>query len=149
MLWRQLTWPLNSRHSTHGRLSQLTAQDMTAGMKIRHTGVTGMKGGRTPALQHQEQPEEEDRTDNSKAFQKGIKPGQRATPTTVSDHCYGCGEKGHKRPDCPKRVRRVRSPQPKHAFMVQGKIGEIECKKMVLDSGSDITIINSKLITDD
>ena len=63
--------------------------------------------------------------------------------------CYGCGEKGHKRPDCPKRVRRVRSPQPKHAFMVQGKIGEIECKKMVLDSGSDITIINSKLITDD
>ena len=33
--------------------------------------------------------------------------------------------------------------------MVQGKIGEIECKKMVLDSGSDITIINSKLITDD
>ena len=63
--------------------------------------------------------------------------------------CYGCGEKGHKRPDCPKRVRRVRSPQPKHAFMVQGKIGEIECKKMVLDSGSDTTIINYKLITDD
>ena len=63
--------------------------------------------------------------------------------------CYGCRERGHKRPDCPKRVRRVRSPQPKHAFMVQEKIGEIECKKMVLDSGSDITIINSKLITDD
>ena len=57
---------------------------MTAGMKIRHTGVTGVKEGRTPASQHQEQPEE-DRTDNSKAFQKGIKPGQRATPTTVSD----------------------------------------------------------------
>ena len=33
--------------------------------------------------------------------------------------------------------------------MVQGKIGETECKKMVLDSGSDITIIHSKLITDD
>ena len=32
--------------------------------------MTGVKGGRTPALQHQEQPEEEDRTDNSKAFQK-------------------------------------------------------------------------------
>ena len=58
---------------------------MTAGMKIRHTGVIGVKGGRTPALQHQEQPEEEDRTDNSKDFQKGIKPGQRATLTTVSD----------------------------------------------------------------
>ena len=43
----------------------------------------------------------------------------------------------------------MRSPQPKHAFMVQGKIGGTECKKMVLDSGSDITIINSKLITDD
>ena len=37
--------------------------------------------------------------------------------------CYGCGERGHKRPVCPKRVRWVRSPQPKHAFMVQGKIG--------------------------
>ena len=55
--------------------------------------------------------------------------------------CYGCGEKGHKRPDCPKRVR--------HAFMVQGKIRETQCKKMVQDSVSDITIINSKLITDD
>ena len=43
----------------------------------------------------------------------------------------------------------MRSPQPKHAFMVHGKIGETECKKMVLDSGSDITIIHSKLITDD
>ncbi len=43
----------------------------------------------------------------------------------------------------------MRSPQPKHAFMLQGKIGETECKKMVLDSGSDITIIHSKLITDD
>ena len=85
LLWRQLTWPLNSRYSTHGRLSQLTAQDMTAGMKIHHRGVTGVKGGRTPALQYQEDPEEEDRTDNSKAFQKGIKPGQRATPKTVSD----------------------------------------------------------------
>ncbi len=63
--------------------------------------------------------------------------------------CYGCGEKGHKRPDCPKRVRRVRSTQPKHTFMVQGRIGETKCKKMVLHSGSDITIINSKLITDD
>ena len=63
--------------------------------------------------------------------------------------CYGCGERGHKCPDCPKRVRRVRSPPPKHAFMVLGKIGEIGCKKMVLDSGSDIKIINSKLITDD
>ena len=51
-------------------------------MKIHHTGV---KGGRSPALQHQEQPEEDDRTDNSKAFQKGIKPRQGATLTTVSD----------------------------------------------------------------
>ena len=40
---------------------------------------------RMPALQHQEQPEAEHRTDNSKAFQKGIKSGQRATPTAVSD----------------------------------------------------------------
>ena len=43
----------------------------------------------------------------------------------------------------------MRSPQPKHAFLEQGKIGETECKKMVLDSGSGITIIHSKLITDD
>ena len=73
------------RHSTHEMLSQLTAQDMTAGMKILHAGVIGVKGGRTPGLHHQEQPEKEDRTDNSKAFQKGIKPRQRATPTAVSD----------------------------------------------------------------
>ena len=43
----------------------------------------------------------------------------------------------------------MRSSQPKHAFMMQGKIGETECKKIVLHSGSDTTIINSKLITDD
>ena len=48
-------------------------------------GIRNSQRRRMPALQHQEQPEEEDRTDNSKALQKGIKPGQRATPTTVSD----------------------------------------------------------------
>ena len=33
--------------------------------------------------------------------------------------------------------------------MLQEKNGETKCKKMVLDYGSDITIIHSKLITED
>ena len=61
--------------------------------------------------------------------------------------CYGCGEKGHKKPDCPKKIRRIRSPQPKgNTIYVAGKIGDVECRKLVVDSGADLTIIHPDLI---
>ena len=61
--------------------------------------------------------------------------------------CYSCGEKGHKKPDCPKSVRRLRSPQPKvSSLYVSGKIGDVECSKMVIDSGATQTTVHPNLV---
>ena len=61
--------------------------------------------------------------------------------------CYSCVVKGHKKPDCPKRVRRLRSPQPKvSSLYVKGKIGDVECSKMVIDSGATQTTVHPNLV---
>ena len=57
--------------------------------------------------------------------------------------CYGCGQPGHKKPDCLNKVRRLRSPKPKGNIMyVSGKIGDMECQKMVVDSGADLSSVH-------
>ena len=61
--------------------------------------------------------------------------------------CYACGQEGHKKPDCPKSVRRLRSPLPNvSSLYVTGKIGDIECSKMVIDSGATQTTVHPNLI---
>ena len=48
--------------------------------------------------------------------------------------CYGCRQPDHKKPNCPNKVRHLRSPKPKGNIMyVSGKIGDLECQKMVVD----------------
>lgn len=61
--------------------------------------------------------------------------------------CYSCGEKGHKKPDCPKSVRRLCPPKPDvSSLYVKGKIGDIECSKMVIDSGATQTTVHPDLV---
>ena len=95
--------------------------------------ISNSQRKRMPALQHQQQPEEEDTSSSASGTargggqnrqQQGFSERNKTRTESYSSNserpitCYGCGEKGHKCPDPPKRVRRVRSPQPKHAFMV-------------------------------
>ena len=60
--------------------------------------------------------------------------------------CYGCGQKGHKRPDCPRQVRRIASPRPT-ALYLTGSIGSTTCKNLLIDTGSVSTIVHPRLVT--
>ncbi len=62
--------------------------------------------------------------------------------------CYGCGQPGHKKPDCPNKVRHLRSPKPKGNIMyVSGKIGDLECQKMVADPRADMSSVHPDYVS--
>ena len=78
-------------------------------------------------------------------------PGQTASQQTDNHKvptCYRCGEKGPKKPDCPQKIRRIRSPQPKgqSIIYIAGKIGDIVCTKLVVESGTDLTTLHPDFI---
>lgn len=60
--------------------------------------------------------------------------------------CYGCGQRGHKRPQCPTQIRRVTSPKPKKALYVEGTIGSSHCPRLLIDSGAAQTVVHSRHI---
>ena len=62
--------------------------------------------------------------------------------------CYSCGKKGHKRPDCPNRVRQVSRPMRERSLRVFGHVGQHECQ-MVIDSGAQATVVDSDLVKPD
>ena len=94
--------------------------------------------------------------------------GGRKSPNFVSQQrgkhnndwqptCFLCGIRGHKANECPNKnkykenkdekaqVRRVVIPNPLPPQVVQGKIG-YHCCSMLLDSGADITVVDSKFV---
>ena len=55
--------------------------------------------------------------------------------------CYGCGELGHIRPNCPNKVRRVRSPVKDSLMEVDGCLAGFAVKGLKVDTGADRTIV--------
>ena len=64
--------------------------------------------------------------------------------------CYGCGEVGHIRPNCPNKVRRVK-PEKKEGVVrtVDGFLAGKEVKGLRLDTGADRTLVRQDLIPED
>ena len=68
--------------------------------------------------------------------------------------CYGCGEPGHIRPNCPEKIRRVRSPE---ASEVKGAIRAKEITAWLagrevtarIDSGADLTLVHKDYIPEE
>lgn len=65
--------------------------------------------------------------------------------------CYLCNEKGHKKgPDCTRRVRRIHTLwKNRHLAFVQRKVGQVECYSLLLDAGSECTVVHLRLVTED
>ena len=59
--------------------------------------------------------------------------------------CYGCGEAGHIRPNCPLKIRRVRSLEHNELMTVNGWIGGVQAKGLRVDTGADRTIVEVSL----
>ena len=73
--------------------------------------------------------------------------------------CFGCGEAGHIRPNCPNKVRRVKpekkgsvvKPEKKESVVktVDGYLAGKEVKGLRLDTGADRTLVRRELIPGD
>ena len=62
--------------------------------------------------------------------------------------CHGCGEPGHIKPNCPHKIRRVKSPDPNDIFLVDGLINGSAVPGMYIDTGADRTLVCEDLISD-
>ena len=60
--------------------------------------------------------------------------------------CHNCGEPGHIRPDCPNRVRSVRSPDSDSGIGVTGLVAGVLVKGLQIDTGACRTVIDAKHI---
>ena len=60
--------------------------------------------------------------------------------------CHNCGEPGHIRPNCPNRIRSVRSPGSAPVIEVTGLIAGVPVKGLQIDTGAGRTVIDAKHI---
>ena len=73
-------------------------------------------------------------------FAKPERQGKR--PVT----CYGCGELGHIRPNCPNKVRQVSSPDSVSKIEVDGWLAGVAVKGLKVDTGADRSVISSEYV---
>ena len=78
---------------------------------------------------------------NGGKFVKGERQGRK--PIT----CYGCGEPGHIRPNCPNKVRRVRSPECDDQMEVDGWLAGNAVKGLRVDTGADRSVISVEFVS--
>ena len=79
----------------------------------------------------------------------GEKPFKQAKPYKKERGpivCYGCGEPGHIRPNCPNKVRRVKSPVLRNAMVVSGWLAGSPVENLRVDTGADRTIVRQDFI---
>ena len=60
--------------------------------------------------------------------------------------CHGCGEPGHIRPNCPNKVRRVRSPDCESLMEVDGCLAGSAVKGLRVDTGADKSIVRAEFV---
>ena len=60
--------------------------------------------------------------------------------------CFGCGEPGHIRPNCPNRVRQVRSPGKKSVMLIDGSLAGQFVKNLRIDTGAECTVVHQDYV---
>ena len=60
--------------------------------------------------------------------------------------CYGCGEPGHIRPNCPNRIRRVKSPSHSSVIQVDGIIAGKAARNLRVDTGAEKTVVRHDFV---
>ena len=60
--------------------------------------------------------------------------------------CFGCGEQGHIKPNCPNRVRRVRSPGHSSVMVVDGSYAGQPAKNLQIDTGAEKTVVRQDFV---
>ena len=63
--------------------------------------------------------------------------------------CYGCGEPGHIKPNCPARVRSVKYPGGSEDCLITACLGGREAVGVRMDTGADRTLVRSDFVPQD
>ena len=63
--------------------------------------------------------------------------------------CYGCGEVGHIKPNCPNKVRRVKPQESGSVMSVNGWLAGVEAKGLRVDTGADRTVVRTDFVPEE
>ena len=106
-------------------------------------------GGATGGVSSGASPKESNASQNSNAGApmsgsgKYVK-GDRQAKKVIT--CYGCGEPGHIRPNCPNRIRRVRSSVSENQMEVDGWLAGKAVKGLGVDTGADRSVVSPEYV---
>ena len=90
----------------------------------------------------QNQSEGSNQVNVEKSF-KQVKGGRQGRKPIV---CHGCNQPGHIRPNCPDRVRVVKSPEPSNVMFVKGYLAGRKVGKLRIDTGADRSVVRADFI---
>ena len=80
----------------------------------------------------------------SAGAQGGAKPkGERNRKPII---CHNCNEPGHIRPNCPNRLRRVKSPVQSDVMVVSGWLAGCLSDQLRVDTGADRTVVRADFV---
>ena len=60
--------------------------------------------------------------------------------------CYVCGKPGHKKPQCPDIIRRVKSPSRLPPIIAEELIAGKRCSKLLVDTGADKSVVRADCV---
>ena len=83
---------------------------------------------------------------NQMVVEKDIKKGMLEVKERKPIVCFGCGEAGHIRPNCPNRMRSVREEGVENGILVDGFLAGIEAKGLRIDTGSSRTVVHPDFV---
>ena len=142
--WRQT----HAGGYSHYRKSWKDSQDRPSEMSGKEPPVTGkgdtLEENRPPAQQQQHH-----------HLQKGAnhKHRQKHNNTGSGVICYKCNEKGHIAPNCPLKVNLIstleRDAPMSNTCIVSGSIGQKRIRRMLVDSGAEISVVVEDLVPQD
>ena len=83
---------------------------------------------------------------NQPNAEKSFKSVKSERPSKKPIVCHGCGEPGHIRPNCPNRVRIVKSPGHSKVMVVSGYLAGCQSDLLRVDTGAERTVVRDDFI---
>ena len=133
--------PWRQDHNHHNAQAFRREQN-SGGNSGSNSGGNGSSGGGTSPKEHTGS-QNPSTGASASGGTKSVKSDRQNRKPIV---CHGCGEPGHIRPNCPNRVRRVKSPEHSKVMVVSGWLAGCKTDKLRVDTGADRTVVREDFV---